>query len=91
MTGGVHVNVARLRREIALRENDVINGGSAELVLFLLGLESLLLKFASFAGGFDLSTTLLYGDRGVAADGRRPLPPHAGCRRRQSRRDRVPV
>ena len=31
------------------------------------------------------------GDRGTAAHGRRPLPPHAGYRRRQSRRDRVPI
>ena len=31
------------------------------------------------------------GDRGAAAHGRWPLPPHAGYRRRQSRRDRVAI
>src|SRR5208283_2297919 len=52
--------------EIALGENNVINGGGAEFVFFALGVESLLLELASLAGGLHLSAALLDGDGGVA-------------------------
>src|SRR5208282_6643472 len=52
--------------EIPLGENDVVNGGGAEFVFFALGVEGLLLEFASFAGGLHLGAALLDSDGGVA-------------------------
>ncbi len=52
--------------EIALGENDVVNSGGAKFVFFALGVESLLLEFASLAGGLHLGAALLDGDGGVA-------------------------
>src|SRR5207302_5502693 len=52
--------------EVALRLNDEVNGGSAELIFFLFGVKSLLLEFARLAGGVDLSAVLREGDVGVA-------------------------
>src|SRR5260370_31283727 len=52
--------------EIALRLNDEVNGGSAELIPFLLGVKSLLLQFARLAGSIDLGAILRKGDVGVS-------------------------
>src|SRR5208337_1279120 len=52
--------------EVALGENDVVNGGGAEFVFLALGVEGLLLKLASLAGSLHLSAALLDGDGGVA-------------------------
>src|SRR5579864_1598058 len=52
--------------EVALREDDVIDGGGAETILLLFGVKSLLLQFASFTGGGDLGAVLRERDVAVA-------------------------
>ena len=52
--------------QVALSENDVVDGGGAKFVLLIFRVEGLLLKFARFAGGLDLSAALLDSDGGVA-------------------------
>ena len=52
--------------EVALGQDDVVNGGSAELIFLLLGVESLLLQFARLAGGVHLGAVLFQSDGGVA-------------------------
>src|SRR5258708_3483107 len=52
--------------EVALGENDVVNSGGPEPVFLLLGVKGLRLKFACFAGGFDLSAILSESDICVA-------------------------
>src|SRR5215467_12262395 len=56
--------VALRSNEVALRLNDQVNGGGAKLILFLLGVEGLLLKLARFAGRSHLRAEL--GQRDVA-------------------------
>src|SRR4029077_9758532 len=52
--------------KVALRENYLINGRSAELVFFLLRVKRLLLQFASLAGGLNLRAALFQRDGGIA-------------------------
>ena len=52
--------------EVALRQDDVVNGRGAELIFLLFGVESLLLQFACFNRGGDLGAVLCERDVGVA-------------------------
>ncbi len=52
--------------EVALRLNDEINGGCAELILFLFRVKRLLLELACFAGGIHLRAILGEGNVSIA-------------------------
>src|SRR5216684_3440182 len=52
--------------EVALRLNDEVYGRCAQLILFLLSIERLLLQFARLAGGIDLGAVLGERDVGIA-------------------------
>ena len=52
--------------EVALGENDVVNGGGSEPVFFLLRVKGFLLEFARLAGGIHLGAVLRERDVGVA-------------------------
>src|SRR6202790_164534 len=52
--------------QVALRQNDVINRRSAELILLLFGVEGLFLQLAGFAGGLHARAILPERNIGIA-------------------------
>src|SRR6266850_7203009 len=52
--------------EVSLRQNHLVDSGSTELILLLLGVKCLLLELSLFASGFDLDTALLQRDERIA-------------------------
>ena len=58
--------VALSADQVALRQDDVVNGRCAELIFLLLGVERLLLQLARFAGGLHLRAILRQRNERIA-------------------------